>query len=228
MLLGTNQALSKFKNISLNYGNDSIEIVNKFKYLGIVFDPNLSWHEHVNYLSSNVSKRIGIICRVKNYLPFNTVNKALVFPYFDYCSPVWSNFTANHHNELQILQNKLARVLLHADIRTPVDKMMEDLNWTKLQSRWDNQLIITVFKCLKGIAPKYISSNLTFTHATHTKSICTRSQSSNTLDVPSWNISAGKRTFQYRAAAVWNRLPVITRLNFLSMRLHKFKSAIST
>ncbi|GAG77400.1 unnamed protein product, partial [marine sediment metagenome] len=44
------------------------DIVDKFKYLGIVFDPNLSWCEHVNYLSSNISKRIGVICRVKNYI----------------------------------------------------------------------------------------------------------------------------------------------------------------
>ena len=49
--------------------------------------------------------------------------------YFDNCSPVWSNFAANHHKSLQILHNKLARVLLHADIRTPIDKMVEELNW---------------------------------------------------------------------------------------------------
>ena len=76
--------------------------------------------------------------------------KAMIFPNFDYCSSVWSNFTANHHHDLQVLQNKLARMLLHADIRTPIDKMMEDLNWNKLNCRWDNQLLIVTFKCLKA------------------------------------------------------------------------------
>ncbi|XP_072046972.1 uncharacterized protein [Amphiura filiformis] len=145
MLFGSSQKLSKFKDISLTYGNESIEIVNKYKYLGVVFDPNLSWSEHVNYMSSNVSKRIGVIGRVKNYLPPSTVNmlaKALVFPHFDYCSSVWNNFNAYHHHELQVLQNKLARMLLHADIRTPIDQMMEDLNWVKLNCRWDNQSLI--------------------------------------------------------------------------------------
>ena len=41
-IFGTRQALSKFKNISLTYDNNNIEVVDKFKYLGIEFDPHLS------------------------------------------------------------------------------------------------------------------------------------------------------------------------------------------
>ena len=227
MMFGTWQALSKFKDISLTYDNNDIEIVDKFKYLGVVFDPHLSWCEHVNHMSSNISKRIGVIRRIKYYLPCSTVNllaKAMVFPLFDYCSPVWSNFTANHHNHLQILQNKLARVLLHADIRTPIDKMMEDLNWVKLDCRWNHQLLVITFKCLKEMAPVYMSSYFTFTHSAHERT--TRSQCSNTLIVPLWNITAGKRTFQYRAATLWNRLPVDVRSKFTDMSLNEFKSVI--
>ena len=35
----------------------------------------------------------------------------MVFPHFDYCSLVWSSFTAHHHNGLQILHDELTRVL---------------------------------------------------------------------------------------------------------------------
>ena len=93
---------------------------------------------------------------------YHLLAKAMVFPHFDYCSPVWSNFTTGLHNHLQILQNKLARVLLHADIRTPIDKMMEELNWLKLDDRWKRQLLVVTFKCLKEIAPVYMSSYVTF------------------------------------------------------------------
>ena len=106
MLFGTKQSLCKFKDISLIYEGVMIERVEKFKYLGVLFDPQLSWDDHVNYLSSNISKRIGVICRVKYYLPSKTVNmlaQALVFPHFDYCSSVWSNISLHLINELQIL-----------------------------------------------------------------------------------------------------------------------------
>ena len=182
MLFGTNQALNKFKDISLTYDNLLIERVEKFKYLGVFFDSLLSWNEHAKYLVCNISKRIGVICRVKYYLPIKTVNvlvQALVFPHFDYCSSVWSNFSVCHGSELQILQNRLARVLLTADIRTPVDTLIKDLDWTRLILRWEQQLLLQTFKCLKQIAPTYIFSQFTFTYSTHSK--CTRSQSHNDL-----------------------------------------------
>ena len=103
MLFGSKQSLHKFKDVSLIYNGVSIERVEKFKYLGVTFDPQLSWNDHVNYLSSIISKRIGVIYRVKHYLPNKIINmlaQALVFPHFDYCSSVWSNFSMHHSNEL--------------------------------------------------------------------------------------------------------------------------------
>ena len=140
------------------------------------------------------------------------------------CSPVWSNFTAYHyHNSLQILHNKLAWVLLHADIRTLIDKMLEELKWVTLDDRWKHQLLLVAFKCLRQMVPAYMPS-FTFIHSTHDMS--TRSHSSNTLVIPPWNITAGKRTFEYRAATLGNRLSVNIRSNFMNMSLNEFKSVI--
>ena len=167
--------------------------------------------------------------RVKHYLPNKIINmlaQALVFPHFDYCSSVWSNFSMHHSNELQILQNRLARVLLSADIRTSVDKMLKDLDWVRLTHRWDHHLLIQTFKCLKGLAPTYLSSAFIFTHSVHSK--CTRSQSHNNLVIPKWNTNFGKKTFHYRAAILWNMLPTNIRVNFNSLSVNQFKNAISS
>ena len=102
-------------------------------------------HPHFPPIQGWYRCSIGVISRVKYYLPSKTVNmlaQALVFPHFDYCSSVWSNISLYHINELQILQNRLARSLLSADIRTPVNKMMKDLDWDKLTCRWEQQLLI--------------------------------------------------------------------------------------
>ena len=101
-----NQANKLNKNLKKHYCNNTINENTrdeKFKYLGVLFDQQLSWDDHVNYLFSNISKRIGVICRVKYYLPSKTVNmlaQALVFPHFGYCSSVWSNISLHHINEL--------------------------------------------------------------------------------------------------------------------------------
>jgi hypothetical protein len=228
MIFGTTYALKNFSDISLMYGNSTVERVNKFKYLGVILDPHLSWCEHVEYISSTISKRIGVIRRVKFYLPPKTLNmlaNALVFPHFDYCSAVWSNFKLEYSNCLQVLQNKLARVLLSADIRTPINDMMTTLNWVKLDKRWQNQLLLIVFKCLRHDAPSYLSSQFIYTSSMHSQN--TRSQSSNALVIPLFNINPGKRTFLYRGSSMWNNLPFDIRSNLFIMSLLTFKSNFS-
>ena len=102
--------------------------------------------------------------------------------------------------------------------------MMKELDWVTLDDRWKHQLLVMTLKWLKQIAPDYISSLFTFTHSAH--NISTRSQSSNILMVPPRNIAAAKRTFQYRAATIWNMLPVHIRCNFFNMSLNEFKNAM--
>ena len=45
--------------------------------------------------------------------------------------------------------------------------------------------------------------------------------------VPPWNIIAGKHTFHYRSASLWNRLPVEVQSKFTDMSLNEFKSFIN-
>ena len=101
-------------------------------------------------------------------------------------------------NYLQIIQNKLARVLLSADIRIFISDMMNTLCWDKLHERWNKQLLVIVFKCLHHNAPSYLSSQFIFTSSIHSK--CTRSQSCNALVLLFWNNNQGKRTCYNRGA----------------------------
>ena len=228
MIFGTTYMLNTFDDIDVSYNGNNIERVDKFKYLGVVFDQLLSWHEHVDHLSSNISKRIGIIRRLKYYLPNDTLKmlaNALVMPHFDYCSPVWTNCINTLSTSLQVHHNRLARILLSADIRTPINDMMDSLNWDKLHTRWEKQLLIIVFKCLTHNAPSYLFSQFSYMQSLHTHG--TRSQTFNSLVMPKWNINPGKRTFHYRSCYAWNKLPQDIRGNFPSMTVHTFKNCIS-
>ena len=145
MLFGAPQNLSKYQNISLTYDGETIERVDNFKYLGIIFDSHMTCHmtmsHHIALIVSNVSKRCGIVRRIKYYLPNCILKKLadyLVMPHFDYCSHVWSNCSLTFLNRLQIFLNNLARIIISADLRTKIDSMMSSLKWVKLENRWNN------------------------------------------------------------------------------------------
>ena len=226
MLFGTPQNLSKYQNISLIYDGETIERVDNFKYLGIVFDSHMTWSHHIDLIASNVSKRCGVIRRVKYYLPNYILKKladSLVMPHFDYCSHVWSNCSLTLTSKLQILLNNLARIILSADIRTNIDSMMSSLKWLKLDDRWNNHILVMLYKCLTGKAPDYLCSKFSFTNSTHDHD--TRGTSSNSLVVPQFKNNSVKRLFQARAANLWNSsVDVDTRTNYISLSLSEFKS----
>ena len=116
-------------------------------------------------------------------------------------------------------------ILLTCDSPLIVSHMMDTLHWDKLCERWNKQILnIIVFKCLKNDAPSYLSSNFIFTSSIHSQG--TRSQSFNTLVLPSWYNNSDKCAFQY-STSKWNTLLSDIRSNLTSMNLNMFKSYIS-
>ena len=227
MICGTKRTLEKFHDVKLTFNGSVIERVDEFKYLGVKLDSSLSWSAHIDYLCKNVSKRTGIIKRVKNFLPHQTtvmLSNALVIPHFDYGSSVWSNFSTEFHNKLQVLHNNLARIILKADARTPINDMMNSLQWDKLDQRWHKQLLVIVYKCLLNLSPSYLSNQFEFVHDNH--SYLTRNHTSNTLVVPKFKTNSGLRTFHVRAAYAWNNLPVSIRNKMDNMTVRQFRLKI--
>ena len=61
---------------------------------------------------------------------------------------------------------------------------------------------VMTYKCVYGLAPLYLSVKLTKRSNIHSRN--TRKRDS--LNIPLFRTTAGQRTFQYRAASIWNNL----------------------
>ena len=78
--------------LDLKLGGSRINRVKGTKTLGVIVDDQLKWKSPLNNIVSKVSKGIGMIRRMKAFVPQETlisVYNAIVLPYFDYCSLVW-------------------------------------------------------------------------------------------------------------------------------------------
>ncbi len=52
--------------------NTDIERAQEFNFLGLTLDENVNWNSHINTISNNVSKNIGILNKLKHFLPLKT------------------------------------------------------------------------------------------------------------------------------------------------------------
>ena len=128
-----------------------------FKYLGISFDPNLSWEHHVNSVCTKISQRLGIISRIRNCLPQETAKmlvESVVIPLFDYGDIISSNCSSHCLSRLQRLLNR--QIIIKLPIRTSSSEVRSKLNWLTLTERQNLHLCSMVFKCYNGLVPEYL------------------------------------------------------------------------
>ena len=66
MLIGSNHKLRDIRSLALTIFNYKIARVNSFKYLGIFLSNDLTWLQHIDYLTTKINQRLGLLRRIKH------------------------------------------------------------------------------------------------------------------------------------------------------------------
>ena len=158
MLIGSHQRLSTVETDPiLEFGDTKIKRVKHAKSLGIIIDEQLLWKNQIEAISGKVSKGIGMLRRLKNCVPKTTLIKvynALVLPYFDYCSLVWSNCSDQLISKLQKMQNRAARVITGRSYETPSNEILRELDWKPLVDHWGKNSLVFMYKAKRNELPE--------------------------------------------------------------------------
>ncbi|PIK35183.1 putative RNA-directed DNA polymerase from mobile element jockey-like, partial [Apostichopus japonicus] len=123
---------------------------------------------------------------------------------------------------LQRLQNSAARLVVDCyDFNTPSLNILHSLHWLPVEFRIKFKVLLLVYKCIHGMAPAYLSDDLSFQVNTRYTL-----RSSNTLTVPRTKLKTyGDRAFPSAGPKLWNGLPISVRS---SPTLSQFKSCLKT
>ena len=104
MLIGSDRKLRAATAISISIFDEEVESVGHFKYLGVTLSSNFTWTEQVEYVSTKINQRLGLLSRIKN--------NSLILPIFDYADILWGDKgNAVLMNNLE-LQNKVNKTIL--------------------------------------------------------------------------------------------------------------------
>jgi len=94
--------------------------------------------------------------------------------------------------------------------------MRHDLHWLDMIDCIQFRIAVTVYQCLHGTAPEYLSE-LLIPASTRSSRYCLSSSNSNQLVVPPVKLSTyGQRAFNVSGPVVWNSLPDYLRDHTLS------------
>ena len=86
-----------------------IERMREARFLGVIIDDSLSWSRHVKTVQSKMARYVGIMYKIKKYLPLNAriqIYHSLVQSHANYCSLVWGFSSKNNIEALFAKQKR--------------------------------------------------------------------------------------------------------------------------
>lgn len=109
----------------LNDGQHNMDHTNTVNYLGITFDKKLTFGQHLSTSVNKANKCFrALLPLLAPKSKLSICNKKLIYasiirPIMSYASPVWSTAANSHTLKLNILQNKILKMIFKLPRRTP-------------------------------------------------------------------------------------------------------------
>jgi hypothetical protein len=226
MLIGSSHKLKNTNMLNLSINDTIVENVTVQKMLGVYIDNNLTWHVHIDYVSKNLNRKIALFKHVVYFLTYEMKNmfyNSYILPIFDYCCAIWGKDNKRYINKINMLQKRVAKIILNMPMRSPTEGFFKQLNWLSFNDRCKYHTPVLVYKIMNHMAPTYLSDILTFSRNENHN---LRSSTRNDLVLqrkPRTNYY--KDSFSYFSMKVWNDIPVDIRL---VTKIQSFKSKYKT
>ena len=212
MHFGTPYQVANVPDMNIVYNGQSIEVVIEYKYLGVKLDCNLNFTSNTQYIFSKLNKRIHMLGRARTIVNSDIclyLYNQLILPVLDYADFIYDGLSQYNEFTLQRLQNGAARRILRVSKQTPSVYTHNTVHMDNLAIRRKKHTCIMPFKILNGLSPPALGNKFTFIHDVSSKT--TRQSQDLKLYIPKPRLELTKKSFVFRASALWNELPIHVR-----------------
>ena len=135
-----------------------IPLVHKTKFLGIMIDDKLSWHDHFRHVISKVKRNMHMLRQGNKFLNLHA-KKVLyfghIFSHLNYCLSTWGPMLSeNQIYKLQKLQNKCVNLI--DPTNSAMAEKFKKNKILQIKEMIDLELCQIGFKFLHGLLPKRV------------------------------------------------------------------------
>ena len=160
-------------NLMINGNN--IEQVDEFNFLGLTINEYMSWSSHAKKVSNKVSRVLGVMNRLKHFLPFSALRlmyQSLVNCHLQFCILAWGY----EYNRVYNLQKKALRIMTGSKYNAHTEPLFKQLNIMKLEDSFSLQCLKFYHKFKTNSLPKYFANIFTRNSEIHSYGTRSREQ----------------------------------------------------
>ena len=180
------------------------------KFLGVFLDQNLKFDRHVTHLSQRLSKSVGILNKLKFFIPniaMINLYYALIQPYIEYAVESWYGCSSYLRNKIFVLQKKSVRCIHNLKYNDHTSSYFSSSKIFNINQLYEYRVLIYFHRVIH----ENFDNNL-FAHLrTHTDNHDFPTRSSHNLVIPAHRCSKYEKSFLYTGIKLWNKLPLELR-----------------
>ena len=129
----------------------TINQTKEFNFLGLTISETMQWNDHINKISNNISKTIGMMYRIKKFVNqsiLKLIYNALILPHLNFSFLCWG-FSINR---LIKLQKKAVRVICKSKYNEP---LLKSTNLLKVTDIFKINTLKFIYKYRNDKLPDY-------------------------------------------------------------------------
>ena len=123
--------------------------------LGVNFDDNLIFSQHISDLCKKASQRVGVLARLRNLITTETklvLYKTTIMPYLTYCHLVWHFCKASNTRKVERIQERALRIVYNSHSETYMN-LLERAKLPSLLNRRLQDIVILMYKVKYRLVP---------------------------------------------------------------------------
>ena len=126
------------------------------KFLDVILDENITWKSHINSIETKLSKSIGIIYKVRQFLNYNCLKNlyfSMIQSHINYCNIVWGSTNKTKMHGVFKMQKKAIRLIFFQKKHTHTRSLFKKLNALNIYQLNIFQILIFMYKIKNNLAP---------------------------------------------------------------------------
>jgi len=185
-------------------GDSQITETSCTKFLGLFLDQHLTFKNHANHVNSKISKSLGVLYKLKYYLPHSTLKllyQTMLHPHFVYGIEAWFGTYSNVTNKLKVSQKKAIRTINDLPFIEHTTEYFKLNNILKLDDLYKYQVLRFMFNVIHHQIHNFSDINVR-QQDVHQHNTRNRTQ----LSIPQFSHSKTQFAITYVGIKLWNAL----------------------
>lgn len=205
MLMGTAKNTHSAIVIDVKLNGSSLTRVTNTVFLGMHIDENITWKCHIDHIISVCSRNVGVINKLKNFLPEDALYSlycTLILPYLNYGIMAWGSACVTYLSKLYRVQKKSLRIISNSYYRAETHPLLLRFNTLNVFDMYKLELGSFMFKYTNNLLPPVF--NHAFTKHSQVHSYNTRYK--DNLTIPKVRKGFSNKNVYYSGPLLWNNI----------------------